>query len=128
MSNNYRSTNRGYPLSALFLLVTLFATLSAFVAIAARTFNTPDVDSILELLGFSIAECIIFAVLGIFVGLFHYRQLRGMLIGLLSGGVIGLFVGPILLVPTGLFLELVLVSIVGSIIIILVGSITRIGS
>lgn len=128
MRNDNRSTLRGYPLSALFLLVTLFATLSAFVAIAARTLNTPDVDSLLKLLGFSTAGCMMFAVLGIFVGLFHYRQLRGMLLGLLSGGVIGLFAGPILLIPTDLFLELVLVSIVGSIIIILVGSITRIGT
>ena len=128
MRTNNRSTGRGYPLSALFLLVTLFAILSAIVAIAARSYNTPDVDSFLELLRFSIAGCIMFALLGIFVGLFHYRRSRGMLIGFLAGGLIGLFAGPILVIPPDLFLDLVLVSFGGSIIIIIVGGITRIGS
>ena len=89
------------------------------MAIAARTLDTPDIDSFLLLLGFSFAGSIMFAVLGIFVGLFHYRQLRGILLGFLSGGVIGFFAGPVMMIPTDHFLELVLVSTVGSIIIVL---------
>jgi hypothetical protein len=65
------------------------------------------------------------AVLGLFLGLFHYSRWRGVLWGVPLGGVLGLLIGPMVFIsPTSMPLVL-LNSLGGAVVILGVGAAAR---
>ena len=75
---NPSSPSRGYPLSALFLLVTASGVVLAMVT---PIFRGPQEAGWTELLIASIAGGVLLSLLGLFLGLFHYSRWRGVLVG-----------------------------------------------
>lgn len=87
-------SSEGYPLAALFLLVSLFAILTAQLTplISSIMDNDLDEDSLFVFSSFALVMGI---VLGFLIGLYHYRIGRGIAWGVSTGTVIGAFCGPI---------------------------------
>ena len=116
------SSNRGYPLSALFLLVTASGVVLAMVAPVLRG---PCEAGTEELLGAAIAGSLTLGLLGLFLGLFHYSRWRGVLWGVLLGGVLGLLIGPMAFIsPTSLPFVL-LNSLGGAVVILGIAAVSR---
>lgn len=122
---NRSSPSRGYPLSALFLLVTASGVVLAMVT---PIFRGPQEAGLTELLIASIAGGVLLSLLGLFLGLFHYSRWRGALSGVLLGGALGLLLGPLVFAPPA-SLPLVLLSALGGAVVILgVGAVARLTS
>ncbi|MCA9121382.1 MAG: hypothetical protein H6822_07810 [Planctomycetaceae bacterium] len=122
MQRTDQSMQSGYPLSALFVLVAACAVVSALLAPVVRAV----IDKVLTLEQVAVASvsaAIMVAILGGVIGLYHYRPIRGAGWGLLTGGFIGLLVGPIMLAPSEAIGPLVAMSIGGSIILVLTGAV-----
>jgi hypothetical protein len=104
---------RGYPLSALFLLMAACAIPMSMAAAAGRAISQGDVGAddmaLAALLG-----CTGTMMLGMIIGLHHYRPLLGAIVGGLAGALIGSMAGPVVLAPRQDFPKLMLVSVVGS--------------
>lgn len=88
---------RSYPLSALFLLVAVAGVLSAFMGPAARLVAAGQLGGA-SLLGAAFLGGFCFALLGAVIGAYHYQRLRGILLGIGMGLIVGSLVGPITLV------------------------------
>ncbi|MBC8352994.1 MAG: hypothetical protein H8E66_13445 [Planctomycetes bacterium] len=121
MNTSDRSVQSGYPLSALFVLLAACAVVSALLspvahAVVARTLTLGQVAAA------SIIGAILVGLLGGVIGLYHYRPLRGVGWGVLCGGIIGTFVGPIMLAPAEAIGPLVTMSIGGSIVLLITGT------
>ncbi len=103
------SSGRGYPLSALFLLVTACGVVLAMVT---PIFRGPQTAGLTELLVASLVGGGVLSLVGLLLGLFHYSRWRGVLAGMLLGGVLGVLLGPLIFAaPAGL--PLVLLSSLG---------------
>ena len=125
MSANRRTSGRGFPLSALLLLVTASAVIMAVVAPILRG---PREAGWGELLGAAIFGGVLLVVLGSLLGLFHYSRWRGVLWGGLVGGVLGLLLGPLIFVPPASFPEVLLTALGGAVVIVGVAAVARLTS
>jgi hypothetical protein len=117
-----RSVQTGYPLSALFVLLAACAVVSALLtpvvhAVVAKTLTIEQV-AVASFIG-----AILVAKIGGVIGLYHYRPLRGAGWGVLTGGIIGTFIGPVVLAPPEAMGQLVTVSIGGSIVLLITGAV-----
>lgn len=118
---------RGYPLGALFLLVAACAVLTAIVAPIGRSVASGDI-TLLELIVALIAGVIFVAFKGAIVGAFHFRVGRGIGIGTLTGAVLGLVAGPLVLLPVSAAIQIFSASVGGSILLVIVGVVLRLSS
>ena len=125
MSTNRRTSGRGYPLSALLLLVTASAVI---MAVAAPIVRGPREAGWGELLAASIGGGVLLGVLGSLLGLFHYSRWRGVLCGAPLGGLLGLLLGPLLFVPPASFPEVALTALGGALVIVGVAAVARLTS
>lgn len=121
MQPTNRSVQKGYPLSALFVLLAVCAVVSALLAPVANAIVTKELTvfyvAIASLIGAGVV-----GLLGGAVGLYHYRPLRGAGWGLLTGVIAGLFIGPLMLVPPEAVGPLITMSIGGSIVLLITGA------
>jgi len=125
VTTDRRTSGRGYPLSALLLLVTACAVITAVVAPILRG---PRQAGWGELLGASIVGAVSLGVLGLVIGLFHYSRWRGVLWGVLLGGVLGVLLGPLIFVPPASFPEVLLTAVGGAVVIVGVAAVVRLTS
>ena len=121
MEPSDRSVQTGYPLSALFVILAACAVVSALLTPVARAVVIGEL-TLAQVVGASIVAAILVAMIGGVIGLYHYRPLRGAGWGVLTGGVIGLLIGPLMLAPPEAITEVVTVSIVGSIVLLITGA------
>jgi len=112
-----RTSGRGYPLSALLLLVTACAVITAVVAPILRG---PRQAGWGDLLGAAIVGAVSLGVLGLVLGLFHYSRWRGVLWGVL--------LGPLIFVPLASFPEVLLTAVGGALVIVGVAAVARLTS
>lgn len=117
----------GYPLGALFLLVAACAVLTAIVAPVGRAVAADKVTlvELLVSLGIGVLSGL---VLGLCVGAFHYRLFRGLWIGALTGGLLGLVAGPLAVVPAASVLEVFTAAAGGSVLLVVVAIALRLSS
>jgi hypothetical protein len=121
MQQTDQSVQNGYPLSALFVLLAACAVVSALLAPVARAVVTKDVT--LDQVGITaFLGLILVGMIGGVIGLYHYRPLRGVGWGALTGGIIGLLIGPLMLAPPQAIGTLVTVSVGGSIVLLVTGA------
>lgn len=106
-------TRRSYPLSALFLLMAACAVVAAMVAPLARTIDEGKVE-ILAVAEASACGAGLVMLLGAVVGLYHHRRARGLGWGILTGGGIGMIMGPVVLSPQSAFPSLLTMSVGGA--------------
>jgi hypothetical protein len=100
MPVNSAKTQRGYPLIALFLVITGCGVIAALVAPAMRGIISGTVGSG-DAVAAGTACAVLIMVLGGIVGVFHYHRGRGFVWGLLTGATIGIFAGPMIIAPRG---------------------------
>ncbi len=112
-------SSEGYPLAALFLLVSLFAILTAQL--------TPVIGSVMDdqldapaFFAFSLIAMATSIVLGLLIGLYHYRVGRGIAWGVSTGVVIGAFCGPIGYISTVLPAHTLALAAGGSVILLVI--------
>jgi hypothetical protein len=94
--HDMNATRRGYPLGALFVLVTFCAVLLAGISPLVKNLNE-GANSPGELLGYLSAGALAGTFLGMVLGLFQFRIGRGVIIGGGVGCVIGLVAGALAL-------------------------------
>jgi hypothetical protein len=109
---------RGYPLSALFLLMAACAVPMSMAAAAARAMSEGEFGRG-QLAGASFIGCAVVMLLGAIVGLHHVRPGLGVIVGGLAGGVVGSLSGPVALAPRRDLPSLLIVSLAGSLAIFL---------
>jgi hypothetical protein len=117
----------GYPLIALFLVITACGIIAALIGPAARAVSDGRIgvrDAVLS----SIISTVFVMLTGGIVGTFHYRRARGFCWGLITGAVIGVFVGPLVLAPRDAFGAVLALSFGGAAVIILISVAFRIAS
>ena len=119
---NRTPSNRGYPLSALFLLVTASGVVLAMVAPVLRG---PREAGWAELLSASIAGGVALGLLGLVLGLFHYSRWRGVLWGVPLGGVLGLLIGPMVFISPTSMPFVLLNSLGGAVVILGIAAVAR---
>jgi len=107
------AVRRSYPLGALFVLVAAAGVISALLSPVVRAVVAGQVGFV-EAVSASVGGALCGMVLGAVVGLYHYRLLRGLAWGTLTGGVIGMLVGPVVLAPGHAFGSLMTVSVTGA--------------
>lgn len=121
MEQTNRSVQGGYPLSALFVLLAACAVVSALLTPVVHAV-VGKVLTIGQVAGASFGGAILVGIIGGVIGLYHYRPLRGVAWGILTGGIIGTVVGPIMLAPAEAIGPLVTMSIGGSIVLLITGA------
>ena len=124
-NSNPSSPSRGYPLSALFLLVTASGVVLAMVT---PVFRGPQETGWTELLIASIAGSVLLSLVGLLLGLFHYSRWRGALSGVLLGAVLGLLLGPLIFASPASLPLVLLSSLGGAIVIVAVAAVARLTS
>ncbi|MCU0874975.1 MAG: hypothetical protein MUE50_21805 [Pirellulaceae bacterium] len=124
-NSNPSPPSRGYPLSALFLLVTASGVVLAMVT---PVFRGPQEAGWTELLIAAIAGGVALSLLGLVLGLFHYSRWRGVLSGMLLGGVLGLLLGPLIFASPASLPLVLLSALGGAIVIVGVGAVARLTS
>lgn len=120
MQPETKNVNQSYPLSALFLLVAACAVICALLTPVVRAIVVGDVggeDTAIASAGGAFLSMMVGAV----IGLYHYRPFRGLAWGILTGGVIGMIVGPVILAPAESLSSLVTMSLGGAIVLVLTG-------
>lgn len=117
----------GYPLIALFLVITACGIIASLIGPAVRAVSDGRVG-VREAIYASMISTVVVMLTGGIVGLFHYRRTRGFVWGLVTGAVIGLFVGPLVLAPREAFGAVVALSFGGAAVIVLISVAFRIAS
>src|SRR3954468_21559634 len=86
------TSRRGYPIGALFVLMTVCAVLLAGISPLAQNFNSGTVsfEAFLGALGIGALAGML---LGMVLGLFQFQMARGVATGAVAGCVIGLIAG-----------------------------------
>lgn len=120
MQRTDQNVQSGYPLSALFVLVAACAVVSALLSPVVHAVIA-KVLTLEQVAGASVGGAVIVAIIGGVIGLYHYRPLRGVGWGVLTGGVLGMLIGPVMLAPPEAIGPLVTMSIGGSIVLLLTG-------
>src|SRR5437016_648185 len=105
--------HRGYPIGALFVLVAMSAVLAAGVAPLSRLKDEEAIGLGLEA-GAVLAGLALGAVVGMVLGLLHFRRGLAVLFGGSAGAVIGATSGLMCLVPERLILNSAAAMIAGS--------------
>jgi hypothetical protein len=127
MPTKSSSSQRGYPLIALFLVITGCGIIAALVGPAMRGIFAGSVgpgDAAYT----STASAILIMTLGGIVGMFHYHRGRGFFWGLVTGSAIGIFVGPMMMTPRGSLNAMLGLSVGGTAVILLVTTAFRLAA
>jgi len=111
-----------YPLSALFVLMAACGVVTALLTPVVRGVVAGDVG-LAETLGSSLGGALVIMVLSGVLGLYHYRPVRGFLWGIITGGTIGMIVGPVVVAPAKSFPSLIATSLLGAILLVVIGAI-----
>ena len=127
MSDRKLSPRRGYPLSILFLLTGVCATVFTLIGLLVHQ-DRPLVDLAKEIIGSVIVWTVALMVLGLIIGLFHHARLRGALWGVLVGWFLGMCFGPLLFIPPKAFPLVLLTSVIGSAVLIACATVIRLNS
>lgn len=125
MSNSEKKISRSYPLSTLFLLITACAAMIAMIALLVRPGKDVDETGVGNAITASVLWAIVFLFVGGFVGCFEARRLRGILWGAMVGLVLGLFVGPVLLIPSSDLPSVLLTAMIGAAMLLAVSATIR---
>lgn len=118
------SPHSGYPLAALFLLLSLAATLLAMWAPAVQA-AVGGGEATAYLLAYTIFSTIIWGIVGGFVGLYHYRRGMGALVGSITGATVGVLIGPLSVTRVGGFPGLIVICLLGSAVLVVIGVVSR---
>jgi hypothetical protein len=119
MTESTRPAN-SYPLSALFVLIAICSILTAMINPVARAISA-DQTSILQTTLAAIAVACVGLTVGLAIGLYHHRRMRGALMGMSVGIAVGVISGLLMLSPITAFPTLFGLSILGSMILVLTG-------
>ena len=115
------TTQRGYPLSLLFLVTTICAVMAGGIQLAVR--HRTSMGSSENGIGLG---AILGAMVGLIVGIWHVNRNIGMMVGVGVGGCVGTFVGACALVDESRFGSLYLLQTLGALgIVVLVSFWTR---
>jgi hypothetical protein len=120
MEPAHENVQQSYPLSALFLLLAACGVVCALLTPVIRAVMEGQVggkDTAMASLGGALLSM----CGGAIIGLYHYRPFRGLGWGILSGGVIGLIVGPIILAPPESLASLMAMAVGGAVVLIVTG-------
>jgi F0F1-type ATP synthase assembly protein I len=109
----------GYPLVALFLVISACGIVAALLGPAARAMSEGRIGLQTAVYSVFLGMLAVMLVGGV-VGLFHYRRLRGLVWGLITGAVLGMFAGPLVLAPRESFGAVVSLSFGGAVVIVLI--------
>ena len=115
---------RSFPLSALFILMAACSIVAALMAPLSRAIVAGTI-------GFSDAAFAsacggaLVMMMGALVGLYHHRRARGLGWGLLTGGLIGMVMGPVVLSPVSAFPSLLTLSVGGAAALLVVSAMFR---
>ncbi|MGE0760858.1 MAG: hypothetical protein AB7F89_20860 [Pirellulaceae bacterium] len=113
MSTASNAPRRGFPLAALFLVLTASGIVAALLGPALRAVSQGQVGSREAILsGTSYAIAVMF--LGGTIGLSHYHRLRGFFWGLVTGGCLGMVTSPLLLSPREYLDKILMLSVGGT--------------
>jgi hypothetical protein len=114
----------GFPLASLFVLVGVFAILTAMLGPVVKAVVAGRAEGFFVFV-LTLIMVGVLTVLGACVGGFHHRRLWGILVGAIVGAVTGLFVGPLTAVPIEGFPSLVVAGLGGSAALVMIGVIAR---
>jgi hypothetical protein len=117
----------GYPLVALFLVITACGIIASLIGPAARAISDGRIG-VRDAISASLASTVVVMLIGGVIGLFHYRRARGFGWGLVTGAIIGIFVGPLVLAPHEAFGAVIALSFGGAAVIILITTAFRFAS
>ena len=104
---------RSFPLSALFILLAACSVVSALMAPLSRAIAEGTIG-VSEAATASICGSVLVMLLSASIGLYHHRPGRGLGWGILTGGGIGLVMGPVVLSPQSAFPSLLTMSVGGA--------------
>ena len=127
MPTKSSTTQRGYPLIALFLVITGCGIIAALVGPAMRGIFSGSVGPS-DVAYTGAASAILIMTLGGIVGMFHYHRGRGFFWGLVTGSAIGIFVGPMMMTPRGALSSMLGLSVGGTAVILLVTTAFRLAA
>ncbi|MBP88840.1 MAG: hypothetical protein CMJ64_19360 [Planctomycetaceae bacterium] len=122
MQPQNENVKQSYPLSALFVLVAACVVICALLTPVVRAVIESEIggqDTAVASMGGSVVSMFVGAI----IGLYHYRPFRGLTWGILTGGVIGMIVGPIILAPPDSLGSLMTMSLGGALVLIVTGMI-----
>ena len=117
-----RNIEQSYPLSALFLLLAACGVICALLTPVVRAVMAGQVggeDTVLA----SFVGALLSICGGAIIGLYHYRPLRGLAWGILTGGVIGTIVGPVVLAPPESLGSLIGMAVGGGFVLMVTGAV-----
>lgn len=127
-NSDYRHLQRrGYPLSALFVLVAICGILLAQVTPIVRAVIQGEVG-VTETIVAALAGGVLVMCLGVLVGMYHYRRWRGIGLGALTGALIGVTTGPLALVPADKSLGILAAAVGGAVVLLAIGVALRLAS
>ena len=115
---------RSFPLSALFILMAACSVVTALVAPLSRAVGAGQIglDSAAIASG---CGALAVMLIGAVVGLYHHRRARGLGWGILTGGGIGMIMGPVVLTPQSAFPSLLTMSFGGAVALLAVSAMFR---
>lgn len=119
-----KTDRRSFPLSALFLLMAACGVVTALVAPLTRAIGKGDVGMSAAAIA-SACGAVIAMLLGAVIGLYHHRPARGLGWGIVTGGGIGLVMGPVILSPQSAFPSLLTMSVGGAVAMLAVTALFR---
>ena len=108
-------SRRGYPMGMLFVLVAISAVLTAGLSPAVRAVAAEKLQWWQPLVAAG-SGAVVLGFVGLCAGGLYFPHWRGLLMGFLSGGVIGLVAGPLALVEPRELFPAALAMCVGSVI------------
>lgn len=104
---------RSFPLSALFILMAACCVVAALLAPLSRAVVSGKVG-IVETATASACGSLLVTLMGAVIGLYHHRPARGLGWGIVTGGAIGMVMGPVVLSPKSDFPSLITMSVGGA--------------
>ncbi len=115
---------RSFPLSALFILMAACSVVAALMAPLSRAIGEGKIG-VSQAAEASACGAILVMMLGAVIGLYHHRPARGLGWGILTGGGIGMVMGPVVLSPQSAFPSLLTMSVGGAAALLAVSAIFR---
>jgi len=112
MPESNAKSSQAYPLSSLFLVLTVFAAIAALISPLMQEPNAGNAAFYTGLMG------VAGGIFGMIIGLCHYRRLFGSMIGMLCGIVFGAMSGPAMVASNEHPHQFVLLSVFGAVFIL----------